>query len=51
MAVEGLISLLSGPLSGVERVALDPAPGMDADAMLELISVGRESFERPRSCS
>lgn len=47
MAVEGLIWLLSGPLSGVERVALDPTPEMDADAMLESISVGREGFERP----
>ena len=48
MAVEGLVSLLSGPLSNIELVALDPAPEMDADAMLELISLDRESFLRPR---
>ncbi len=47
MAVEGLVSLLSGPLSNITRVALDPTPEMDADTMVELTSVGRESFVGP----
>lgn len=42
--MEDLVSLPSGPLAKVERVAQEPTPEMDADAMLGLLSVGRESF-------
>ena len=39
-----LVTLLSGLLRGIGRVALDPTPEMEADVMLELVSVDRERF-------
>jgi hypothetical protein len=46
IAPEDLASLLSGPLSGIESVALDPMPGTDAfaGAFLDLVSTGRKGF-------
>jgi hypothetical protein len=44
IAAQVLASLLSGPLSGVGSVALDPIPGVGSAAVLDLISVDRESF-------
>ena len=44
IAAQALASLLSGPLSGVGTVALDPIPGVGSAAVLDLISVDRESF-------
>jgi hypothetical protein len=38
-----LVSILCGPCAGVGRVALDPSPGMAADA-IRLISVSRKRF-------
>lgn len=44
IAPEGLASLLRGRLSGVDKVALDPSPETDTDALLTLISVDRKRF-------
>ena len=44
IAAEDLASLLRGPLSSVGTVALDPAPGMDTAATLDLVSTDRQSF-------
>ena len=38
-----LVSILCGPCARVESVALDPSPGMAADA-ISLLSVGRKRF-------
>lgn len=37
-------SLLLGPFSHVEKVVLDPSPGMDAEETIELVSMERLSF-------
>ena len=39
-----LVSLLLGPLSGVERVALDPLPGRLAGTVIDLLSTDRATF-------
>lgn len=39
-----IVSVLCGPCSGVESVALDPLPGMVADGTLGLVRLRRESF-------
>jgi hypothetical protein len=39
-----IVSVLCGPCSGVEGVALDPLPGMVADGTLGLVRLRRESF-------
>lgn len=39
-----LASLLLGPLSGVERVALDPLPGRFAGMVIGLVSMDRATF-------
>lgn len=39
-----LASLLLGPLSGVERVALDPLPGRLAEMVIGLVSTDRATF-------
>ncbi len=39
-----LVSLLFGPLSGVERVALDPLPGRLAETVIGLVSTDRATF-------
>jgi hypothetical protein len=39
-----IISVLCGPCSGAESVALDPLPGMVADGTLCLVWLGRERF-------
>lgn len=39
-----LISILLGPCALVERVALDPLPGMDVGALAYLVSMRREDF-------
>ncbi len=39
-----LVSLLLGPLSGVERVALDPLPGRLAETVIGLVSTDRATF-------
>lgn len=44
VAAKELVTLLSGLLRGIGRVALDPTPEMEADVMLELVSVDRERF-------
>ena len=44
IAAEDLASLLWGSLSSVGTVALDPMPGVDTAAVLDLISTDRESF-------
>jgi hypothetical protein len=38
-----LVSILCGPCAGVGRVALDPSPGMAAEA-IRLVSVSRKIF-------
>jgi hypothetical protein len=38
------VSLLLGPLSGVERVALDPLPGRLAEMLIGLVSIDRVTF-------
>ena len=38
-----LVSILCGPCASVGRVALDPSPGMAADA-IRLVSVSRKKF-------
>jgi len=44
IAAQDLASLLSGRLSGVGTVALDPTPGANLGAAMCLISTDRESF-------
>lgn len=44
IVAEDLASLLWDPLSSVGTVALDPTPGVDTAAVLDLISTDRESF-------
>jgi len=44
VAVQDLASLLSGRLSGVGTVALDPTPGADTAAVIDLVSTDRVSF-------
>jgi hypothetical protein len=39
-----IVSVLCGPCSGAEGVALDPLPGMVSDGMLCLVWLGRERF-------
>ena len=39
-----IVSVLSGPCSGAESVALDPPPEMVADGTLRLVSLRREHF-------
>ncbi len=39
-----LVSLLLGPLSGVERVALDPLPGRLTETVVGLVSTDRATF-------
>jgi len=39
-----IVSVLCGPYSGAEGVALDPLPGMVADGTLGLVWLGRERF-------
>jgi hypothetical protein len=39
-----LVSLLLEPLSGVERVALDPLPGRLAETVIGLVSTDRATF-------
>ena len=39
-----IVSVLSGPCSGAECVALDPPPEMVADGTLSLVSLGRARF-------
>jgi len=39
-----IVSVLCGPCSGVEGVALDPLPGMVDDGTLCLVWLGRERF-------
>ena len=39
-----LVSVLSGPCAGVEKVALDPSPEMIVEGTVRLVSLLRESF-------
>jgi hypothetical protein len=39
-----LVSVLSGPCAGVEKVALDPSPEMVVEGTVGLVSLLRESF-------
>ena len=39
-----LVSVLSGPCAGVEKVALDPSPEMVVEGTVRLVSLLRESF-------
>jgi hypothetical protein len=39
-----LVSVLCGPCTGVEKVALDPSPEMVFEGMVRLVSLLRESF-------
>ena len=39
-----IVSVLLGPCSGAESVALDPPPEMVADGTLSLVSLGRARF-------
>ena len=39
-----IVSVLSGPCSGAESVALDPPPEMVADGTLSLVSLKRKHF-------
>ncbi len=39
-----LTSVLLGPCPGVDRVVLDPLPGPFAQALMGLVSTGREAF-------
>jgi hypothetical protein len=41
-----LVSLLLGLCAGVDRVALDPLPGIGERELLELVSTGRRHFVR-----
>jgi hypothetical protein len=44
IAAEDLASVLWGPLCSVGTVALDPPPGLDTAAVLDLVSTDRQSF-------
>jgi hypothetical protein len=39
-----LVSLLCGACAGVHRILLDPSPEIDAEMVVDLVGVGRESF-------
>lgn len=39
-----LVSLLCGACAGVHRILLDPPPEMDAEMLVDLVGVSRESF-------
>jgi hypothetical protein len=39
-----IVSVLCGPCSGAESVALDPLPGIVANGTLSLVWLGRERF-------
>jgi hypothetical protein len=39
-----LASLLCGPYADVHGILLDPPPGLDAEMLVGLVGVGRESF-------
>jgi hypothetical protein len=39
-----LTSILFGPCAGVGRVVLDPLPGPFAEALMDLVSMGRKAF-------
>lgn len=39
-----ITSVLFGLCAGVDRVVLDPLPGLDAEALMDLASMGRETF-------
>jgi hypothetical protein len=39
-----LVSLLCGPYADVHGILLDPPPGLDAEMLVGLVGVGRESF-------
>jgi hypothetical protein len=41
-----LVSLLLGLCAGVDKVALDPLPGLGERELLELVSTGRRHFSR-----
>jgi hypothetical protein len=41
-----LVSLLLGLCSGVDKVALDPLPGLGGREIVELVSTGRRRFVR-----
>lgn len=41
-----LVSLLRGPYANIEKVALDPLLVYDGEALLNLVSLGRERFVR-----
>ncbi len=41
-----LVSVLYGPCVGVKKVALDPLPMFDDEAMVNLVSLGRGDFLR-----
>src|ERR671915_77846 len=43
-SAEELVSVLSGPCAGVEKVALDPSPEMVVEGTVGLVSLLRESF-------
>jgi hypothetical protein len=39
-----ITSVLFGLCAGVDQVVLDPLPGLDAEALMDLASMGRETF-------
>ena len=39
-----ITSVLFGLCAGVDRVVLDPLPGLEAEALMDLASMGRETF-------
>jgi len=39
-----ITSVLFGLCAGVDRVVLDPLPGLGAEALMDLASMGRETF-------
>jgi hypothetical protein len=41
-----LVSVLLGPCARVEKVALDPQPGLQETKSTELVSMGRRDFVR-----
>ncbi len=41
-----LVSVLCGPYANVKKVALDPLSVHDGEALLDLVSLGREEFVR-----
>lgn len=40
-----ILSLLSGPLSGIYGVALDPVPECCGRSLMKLLTIGKEDFE------